>query len=378
MLCRLSLELCCSQNYFNEKRDSLGSVRHAPSARFLSVPLLALRPAYYMPVRSRELPDGGIVILLLAKDGSDSSPQPMNINTHVIALKVGAMDIERAKLALSAAARLHAAFWPNPLQLPRRPGTPSIGSTPPASTPQPLSSPHISSNAAAHRSGHEEQSDHGRGEKCRTEDTKGCDRSRRFPRGLHEQGTFWSLEKRDPADLQGLVQEYENLLKRFRPVLPDSWFLARQTEDTASVSASDIVGRPDQGDVDSVGGNECRTLYPEKGPQTLGRRIAARARELDAAAHGGISGVVGNNRGGDMRAGGEAVRQRSTRGMTLVHGDLKTWNVFFKIREPSIALLQESPTPVPGANADAVANSETSSREEQVKFIDWQVRSDTL
>lgn len=94
---------------------------------------------------------------------------------------------------------------------------------------------------------------------------------------------------------------------------------------------------------------------PRVTPQvTLGRRLAARALELDAAAHG-VRKVPPNDEGG----GGYGGSGQGARGRTLVHGDLKTWNIFF----------------AKGAhnNGSAVAGNGT-----EVKLIDWQVSCYTL
>lgn len=201
------------------------------------------------------------------------------------------MDLHRAKLALSAVARLHATFWRELWHAPPR---------------------------AGHASGAGEMGPSGPGGRPR--------QGIRYAPGLHEQGTFWSLEKRDPSDLAGLEREFDKLTKEFLGLLPAAWF------------ADPPEGVRDTGEL------------------ALGRRLAARARALDAAAHG-------SREAGDLWRCGGAVR--GGRGRSLIHGDLKTWNVFF----------------ARGIGDDGPARwHRRESREEGpavgdglVKFIDWQV-----
>lgn len=181
--------------------------------------------------------------------------------------------------------------------------------------------------------------------------------------GLHEQGTFWSLEKRDPGDLKGLEKEYHELLRRFRPLLPPTWF--------------ENESLPGGGERE--GGGEGRTKAGEngkgsRGVASLGRRITERALELDAAAHAGVfaspRGKGGGrngarsspaeNGGKGKNGGKEACFER---GRTLVHGDLKSWNAFF-VREDGG---KKGGSGEGGAAAAAISGGE------RVKFIDWQV-----
>lgn len=84
----------------------------------------------------------------------------------------------------------------------------------------------------------------------------------------------------------------------------------------------------------------------------LGRRLAAIALDLDAAAHGDLTGD-GGARGRGFGGSGQGAR-----GRTLVHGDLKTWNVFFADNASN--------------NGVCGTYGEDGGRG-MVKFIDWQV-----
>ncbi|CAN0569589.1 unnamed protein product, partial [Laminaria digitata] len=118
--------------------------------------------------------------------------------------KVGALDVGRAKAALSAAAHLHASFWPAP-----------------STSPSALSSAQQQQQGIQQRQRQQQQQQQQRSSSNSSSSSSG---GGRYPRGLHEQGTFWSLEKRDPGDLAGLEGEYRELLRRFRPLLPPTWF----------------------------------------------------------------------------------------------------------------------------------------------------------
>lgn len=272
------------------------------------------------------------------------------------------MDLDRAKLALSAAARLHSAFWQTPPLPPasfnsngrasddsvehndrravngKRPGLAGDGDNGSRASDDRVHAPATTqgngkpSTTARMTVGFPQgllANEGNGGDAPAAAAVVGASDSvnlvgareevqQRYPLGLHEHGTFWSLEKRDPADLPGLEEEYDNFLQRFRPLLPVGWFEGGGEEGACAEEAA------------------------------LGRRIAARGRELDAAARG--FGEAGG--GGSV---GEVARRR--RGRTLVHGDLKTWNVFFK-----------------RSTAAAGAGTPAAAVEGRVKFIDWQVR----
>lgn len=316
------------------------------------------------------------------------------------------MDVERARAALSTAARLHATFWRRPM--PPQPRAPTsaadkhgdrrrgarvrreageaggaeavaaatvaggVGAEHPATGKQPVLSGGNGSDRVASAAvrqtgddGHrflrrsiEQRGVHGTGEEtvaaagggggrsdtelegttgteARRQQDEDCRGVEKYTQGLHEQGTFWSLEKRDPGDLPGLEEEFRKLVERFRHLLPPAWFEEEKNETTSVVNRS-------------------------RGEAALGSRIAARALQLDAAARGVDAlredGDTVKSRmctGGDEGASGW---RRRRRGRTLVHGDLKTWNVFF--RRGGVA--QETKARVAGGT---------------VKFIDWQVRA---
>ncbi|CAM9381912.1 unnamed protein product, partial [Ectocarpus sp. 12 AP-2014] len=236
--------------------------------------------------------------------------------------QVGSLDLGRAKAVLSAAAHLHASFWPEP--------PPGAAGWEPRRHCQPQSP--------------QRQEDHGREQQRHPDLGSGhhrCDGEGRYARGLHKQGTFWSLEKRDAGDLAGLEEEYKKLLGNFRPLLPAPWFEAPHHGGDA---VEDAAGRP--------GG--CA-----KGDERhLGRRLAARALSLDAAVHANGDGVLSSSGGGK-------------RGRSLVHGDLKTWNVFFKT-----AGWAEAGEQGEGAAARDCGGGDASGPAPaaggKVKIIDWQ------
>ncbi|CBN80176.1 conserved unknown protein [Ectocarpus siliculosus] len=238
-------------------------------------------------------------------------------------LKVGALDLGRAKAVLSAAAHLHASFWPEPPAAaagwePRRHSQPQ--------------SP-------------KRQEDHGREQQRHPDLGPGhhhCDGGGRYARGLHKQGTFWSLEKRDAGDLAGLEEEYQKLLGNFRPLLPAAWFESPH-------QGGDAVGDAARHPGVCAGADE----------RHLGRRLAARALSLDAAVHANGDGVLASSGGGK-------------RGRSLVHGDLKTWNVFFKTGGWAEAGEQgEGAAARDGGGVDAQGPAAAAGG--KVKIIDWQV-----
>ena len=306
-------------------------------------------------------------------------------------VQAGALGIDRARLVLTAAAHLHASFWPDSRRLPPPPSSPSSanhGKAPPGDVDRPP--PTFAAGSVTKEGSGSSVNDADRGlntgsatrsvnelgvsggmegvtrapvepkmsgtvvggtdSRCWEEEKKEegseshageqqrTSRDARnyleggpwYPRGLHEQGTFWSLEKRDPCDLSGLEEEYQKLLGRFRQLLPEAWF---------------------EGELSSGGGGGRGGCG--RGEASLGRRIAARARELDAAVHG-FGGVPVRGSGGS--SSDEVGERRS--GRTLVHGDLKTWNVFFK---KSTGRGEEDAGATPGLGG-------------RVKFIDWQAR----
>lgn len=155
--------------------------------------------------------------------------------------QVRAMDVGRAELVLSLAARLHASFWQDPSaevtasralsasneteqQRPNQDARDSAVEMPQAS---PASSPPMCNGPGRDMSSNKSAELYG------SRDSGGC----RYAEGLHKQGTFTSLEKRDPGDLPGLEEEYAKLLSRFREVLPAEWFAGRQAEDDTSQCA---------------------------------------------------------------------------------------------------------------------------------------------
>eukprot|EP00752_Nemacystus_decipiens_P017867 g16019.t1 len=156
-------------------------------------------------------------------------------------------------------------------------------------------------------------------------------------------GAGW--EQRNPEDLEGLEREYQNLLARFRPLLPSSWFESPQ--------------RPG-GEGDGGGGGE-----GAGGVMSLGRRLAARALDLDAAVLGREGRESSLSRGGDV---GGMADKGGGRGRTLVHGDLKTWNVF--LRKGAWGEVGEEGTD--GGGRDGDGKSLTAPAGGRVKIIDWQ------
>lgn len=141
--------------------------------------------------------------------------------------QVGAMGIRRAKLVLSSAARLHATCW-------RQSQAGNNGNNPmfEQHTEQ-HSREHEAiglpdAEAAATAAGREAEGmaapiasfEERERERPNTRLLHGSSSFYRYAPGLHDQGTFSSLEKRDPGDLPGLESEYEKLLARFRSLLP--------------------------------------------------------------------------------------------------------------------------------------------------------------
>lgn len=307
------------------------------------------------------------------------------------------MDLERAKLALSAAARLHASFWANlspPLsqtanhigeQSTNRNGHPTSGSEPTVSggpdtaMHQSVGNPTVgvstckegvgdesgaavvgtmaikkpATPAAATvmevKEGQESDPRVGVGEndaRPQSGDDHSTRAGGRYARGLHEQGTFWSLEKRDPGDLPGLEEEYGKLLRRFRALLPGAWF--EEQEENGGSGGGPACGRE----------------------AALGLRLAARAKELDAAAHDRSVAAVAHR----VESGGSAWEKRgSGRGRTLVHGDLKTWNVFFRKGGAEATASIAGGSDSRGSNG--APRPPSTARSGRVKFIDWQARS---
>ncbi|CAM9933060.1 unnamed protein product [Ectocarpus sp. 6 AP-2014] len=236
--------------------------------------------------------------------------------------QVGALDLGRAKAVLSAAAHLHASFWPEP--------PPAAAGWEPRRHSQPQSP--------------KRQEDHGREQQRHPDLGSGhhhCDGGGRYARGLHKQGTFWSLEKRDAGDLAGLEEEYQKLLGNFRPLLPAAWF---ESPHQGGDAAGDAAQHP--------GG--CAGVDERH----LGRRLAARALSLDAAVHANGDGVLASSGGGK-------------RGRSLVHGDLKTWNVFLKTGGWAEAGEQgEGAAARDGGGGDAQGPAAAAGG--KVKIIDWQ------
>lgn len=234
-------------------------------------------------------------------------PPPWKTTPVSPAKKTVALDLERAKAVFSAVAHLHASFWPTPAE------SESGGLSPPPPA------------AAA---GGEGEADRAGG--------------RRYARGLHEQGTFWNLDKRNPEDLEGLEREYENLLGRFRLLLPASWFEPAQQEGRGRGAAP-----------------------------SLGRRLASRALDLDAA-------VLGREGGSSLSRGDDVGRVASRggrRGRTLVHGDLKTWNVFFrKGAWGEVGAGGTGSGGGGGCGGGSGGKASTAPARGRVKIIDWQVR----
>lgn len=230
------------------------------------------------------------------------------------------MDLGRAKAVLSATAHLHASFWPEPAPVAGR-------------EPRPRCQPQSP----------QRQEDHGL-EKQRPPDIGSgnhCHGGERYARGLHKQGTFWSLEKRDAGDLAGLEEEYQKLLGNFRPLLPAAWFEAPR-------QGGDAVGGAGRRPGGRAGGDE----------RHLGSRLAARALSLDAAVHADGDGVLASSGGGK-------------RGRSLVHGDFKTWNVFFKTEGWAESGEQgEGAAARDGGGGDAGGPAAAGGK---VKIIDWQV-----
>lgn len=257
-------------------------------------------------------------------------------------IQVGALNLERARLVLSAAAHVHASFWPCPSSQSSSSATGEAlrGAANHAHPPSVACGDYGGEGGNAVGSGGRDEagavgvsrnmegvigapvepdsaagSGTGRGIRdCAAES------GRSYPQGLHEHGTFWSLEKRHPGDLPRLEEEYGELLQRFRRVLPEAWF---------------------GGAVEGLGRRRRREV-------SLGRRISARAVQLDAA----------------VRGVGDSANGRRSRGRTLIHGDLKTWNVFIRKE------LSESGE----GGAGTTASIGLEEWEERVKFIDWQVR----
>lgn len=271
--------------------------------------------------------------------------------------QAGALNLERARLVLAAAAHVHASFWPRPSSQSSSSATAARGEAPLRDANHAHSASvacggyggeggnAVGSDTASCSEGRNEadatgvsrnmegvirapvepESAAGGDDGDTGRDIRDCAESgRSYPQGLHEQGTFWSLEKRYPGDLPGLEEEYRKLLQRFRRVLPEAWF----------------EGEKDAG----VGGGLGRRRRREA---SLGRRISARALQLDAAVRG-----VGN-----------AANDRRS-GRTLIHGDLKTWNVFIRKE------LGESGE----GGAGTMSSNGVEEWEESVKFIDWQAR----
>lgn len=257
-------------------------------------------------------------------------------------VQVGALNLERAKLVLSAAAHVHASFWPRPSS--STTGESLLGAANHAHPASVACGDYggegcnaVGSDTASCSGGRDETdavgvsknmegvirapvepdsaAEGGTGRGIRDCAENGWS----YPQGLHEQGTFWSLEKRHPGDLPKLEEEYGKLLQRFRRLLPEAWF-----------------GGADEG----LGRRRRREV-------SLGRRISARALQLDAA----------------VRGVGDAANGRRS-GRTLIHGDLKTWNVFIRKE------LSESGKGDTGTTS-SIGLEEW---EERVKFIDWQVR----
>lgn len=293
--------------------------------------------------------------------------------------KFGALDIDRARAILSAVAHLHASFWPSPTAA--TPPPPPAAATPPVSK-QGLQyqqqQQRTSLTPAVNCRQHRGEAGGGGG--------SGGDGRGRYADGLHEQGTFWSLEKRDPGDLAGLEQEYQKLFLAFRPLLPATWFddaLPSQQEAAKGCHGADgKVGKGSHGlsedhhqpsgeSGESKGGRE----------PLLGHRLAARAVELDGAAHATrAGGTLAPPSGGEEPAAAAAGGRRGVhsgqggggRGRTLVHGDLKTWNVFFKRGSWRGAGAE-------GAGGGGVGNggggggAPMDAAGGRVKIIDWQV-----
>lgn len=191
------------------------------------------------------------------------------------------MHLRHAKFALSTTARLHASFWRNPFtevteatgastsnghqgqNLPngiycsmneapqvtcseneRAPDKSNDGVKDIPQAPGPvepvLAAPSVLCSSSGKKTGSLGEA---RDMLCRG---RGSD-TRRYAAGLHPQGTFSSLEKRDPGDLVGLEEEYRQLLCRFRALLPAEWFDRVQQEQQQQDKKEETVGG-DQGD----------------------------------------------------------------------------------------------------------------------------------
>ncbi|CAM9929602.1 unnamed protein product [Scytosiphon promiscuus] len=296
--------------------------------------------------------------------------------------QVGVLDLGRARGVLTAVAHLHASFWPKPEAL-------VAVETESEQQQQPERHPDVDSDGEIP---HPKETRVGKGG---TVGRKGG----QYAPGLHEQGTFWSLEKRDPGDLAALEETYQRLLESLRPLLPPEWFSdgsglpssgdAGSGEDadvdpgtvssavsaTAAVSDDHAGGRKVSGEGSGETGDDAR--YRHRALQTrgtgvggerhLGRRLAARAVELDAAAHAPPPSELRRCLLGEGSAsGGSSVGgARGRRGRSLVHGDLKTWNVFFSTGGWGEADREGTAAAAGAADGDAAPGG-------KVKIIDWQ------
>lgn len=183
------------------------------------------------------------------------------------------MDVGRARLALSTAACLHASFWRNPctetteamnastLNGPgeQSPTNRTNGSTKEASQiggNQRERSPDKSNDSAedmpqapvpaAPTALCSRPGTGSPGEGAELSCQGSCSGARRYAEGLHPQGTFSSLEKRDPEDLVGLEEEYRRLLCRFRALLPAEWFDQQQQQQEEEGKEREAGGQGDR------------------------------------------------------------------------------------------------------------------------------------
>lgn len=279
------------------------------------------------------------------------------------------MDLARARCVLTAVAHLHASFWPEPE------ASAAAGTESERQQQQPERHPDVESDGGKLYS---QETRPGRG-------GAGGESGGRYAGGLHEQGTFWSLEKRDPGDLAGLEQTYERLLESFRPLLPEEWFsdasnppsladadggsgtASKTVSDIADGNGEEVSGAGSGGGGDAAARRDHSSQHRKTGlgrERCLGNRLAARAVELDAAVHAPPPREWSLSSPGEGDAGlaTGVGSSRGRRGRSLVHGDLKTWNVFF-----SAGVWGEA-----GQDGTAGGAATTTARG-KVKIIDWQV-----
>ncbi|CAN0137807.1 unnamed protein product, partial [Discosporangium mesarthrocarpum] len=208
--------------------------------------------------------------------------------------QVGAMTVEKAKRALTSLACLHAAFW-------RDTDTENSGlwegtgawaenkgqvesqvSIAGTSTTGMVGSTHEHGGEGVdrrdgpeqgrHQHQHQHQHQHHSHPPIGHYAGDGGDSCLYAP-GLHSHGTFWSLEKREARDLAEMEKTYAAVVEKLGPSLPG--------------------------------------LFDSPMTINLGRRLSQNALELDALAMG--------------RGWGQG-----RRGLTLLHGDPKSWNMFFR------------------------------------------------